>query len=46
MNKLFGMIGAVCGVGGTILVSLIIPQSKYGFVLFLVSSIVLGIVSW
>jgi nicotinamide riboside transporter PnuC len=46
MNKLFEMIGAVCGVAGAVLVSLNIPQSKYGFVLFLVSSILLGIVSW
>ena len=44
--KIFEMIGAVYGVGGAILVSLNIPQSKYGFVLFLVSSILLGIVSW
>jgi nicotinamide riboside transporter PnuC len=40
------MIGAVCGAGSAILVSLNIPQSKYGFVLFLISSILLGIVSW
>ena len=46
MNKLFEMIGAVCGVAGAVLVSLNIPQSKYGFVLFLVSSILLGVVSW
>jgi len=44
--KIIEMIGAVCGVGGAVLVSLNIPQSKYGFVLFLVSSILLGIVSW
>jgi nicotinamide riboside transporter PnuC len=35
--KIIEMIGAVCGVGGAVLVSLNIPQSKYGFVLFLVS---------
>ena len=46
MNKLFEMIGAICGVSGAVLVSLNIPQSKYGFVLFLVSSILLGVVSW
>ena len=46
MNKLFEMIGAICGVAGAVLVSLNILQSKYGFVLFLVSSILLGIVSW
>jgi len=46
MNKLFEMIGAICGVAGAVLVSLNIPQSKYGFVLFLVSSILLGVVSW
>jgi nicotinamide riboside transporter PnuC len=46
MNKLFEMIGAICGVAGAALVSLNIPQSKYGFVLFLISSILLGIVSW
>ena len=40
------MIGAICGVSGAVLVSLNIPQSKYGFVLFLISSILLGIVSW
>ena len=40
------MIGAVYGVWGAILVSLNITQSKYGFVLFLVSSILLGIASW
>jgi len=44
--KIFEMIGAVCGVAGAVLVSLNIPQSKYGFVLFLISSILLGIVSW
>jgi nicotinamide riboside transporter PnuC len=44
--KLFEMIGAVCGVAGAVLVSLNIPQSKYGFVLFLISSILLGVVSW
>jgi nicotinamide riboside transporter PnuC len=46
MNKLFEMIGAICGVAGAILVSLNIPQSKYGFILFLISSVLLGIVSW
>ena len=46
MNKLFEMIGAICGVAGAVLVSLNIPQSKYGFMLFLISSILLGIVSW
>jgi len=46
MNKLFEMIGAICGVAGAVLVSLNIPESKYGFVLFLISSILLGIVSW
>ncbi len=46
MNKLFEMIGAICGVAGAVLVSLNIPQSKYGFVLFIISSILLGIVSW
>jgi nicotinamide riboside transporter PnuC len=46
MNKLFEMIGAICGVAGAVLVSLNIPQSKYGFVLFLISSILLGVVSW
>ena len=46
MNKTFEMIGAICGVSGAVLVSLNIPQSKYGFVLFLISSILLGIVSW
>jgi nicotinamide riboside transporter PnuC len=46
MNKIFEMIGAICGVSGAVLVSLNIPQSKYGFVLFLISSILLGIVSW
>ena len=46
MNKIFEMIGAICGVTGAVLVSLNIPQSKYGFVLFLISSILLGIVSW
>jgi len=46
MNKLFEMIGAICGVAGAVLVSLNIPQSKYGFLLFLISSILLGIVSW
>jgi nicotinamide riboside transporter PnuC len=40
------MIGAICGVAGAVLVSLNIPQSKYGFMLFLISSILLGIVSW
>ena len=40
------MIGAICGVAGAVLVSLNIPQSKYGFVLFLISSVLLGIVSW
>ena len=44
--KIFEMIGAICGVTGAVLVSLNIPQSKYGFVLFLVSSILLGIASW
>ena len=44
--KILEMIGAVCGIAGAVLVSLNIPQSKYGFVLFLVSSILLGIVSW
>jgi nicotinamide riboside transporter PnuC len=44
--KIFEMIGAICGVTGAVLVSLNIPQSKYGFVLFLISSILLGIVSW
>jgi nicotinamide riboside transporter PnuC len=44
--KIFEMIGAICGVAGAVLVSLNIPQSKYGFVLFLISSILLGIVSW
>jgi nicotinamide riboside transporter PnuC len=44
--KIFEMIGAACGVAGAALVSLNIPQSKYGFVLFLISSILLGIVSW
>ena len=39
MNKIFEMIGAICGVSGAVLVSLNIPQSKYGFVLFLISSI-------
>jgi len=28
MNKLFEMIGAICGVAGAVLVSLNIPQSK------------------
>jgi len=46
MNKIFEMIGAICGVAGAVLVSLNIPQSKYGFILFLISSILLGIVSW
>ena len=46
MNKIFEMIGAICGVAGAVLVSLNIPQSKYGFVLFIISSILLGIVSW
>ena len=46
MNKLFEMIGAICGVAGAVLVSLNIPQSKYRFMLFLISSILLGIVSW
>ena len=46
MNKTFEMIGAICGVSGAVLVSFNIPQSKYGFVLFLISSILLGIVSW
>jgi nicotinamide riboside transporter PnuC len=46
MNKLFEMIGAICGVAGAVLVSLNIPESKYGFALFLISSILLGIVSW
>ena len=46
MNKIFEMIGAICGVAGAVLVSFNIPQSKYGFVLFLISSILLGIVSW
>ena len=46
MNKTFEMIGAICGVAGAVLVSLNIPQSKYGFALFLISSILLGIVSW
>ena len=46
MNKIFEMIGAICGVSGAVLVSLNIPQSKYGFVLFLISSILLGIISW
>ncbi len=46
MNKLFEMIGAICGVIGAALVSLNTPQSKYGFVLFLISSILLGVVSW
>jgi nicotinamide riboside transporter PnuC len=46
MNKTFEMIGAICGVAGAVLVSLNIPQSKYGFVLFIISSILLGIVSW
>ena len=40
------MIGAVCGAGSAILVSLNIPQSKYEFVLFMISSILLGVVSW
>jgi nicotinamide riboside transporter PnuC len=44
--KILEMIGAVCGVAGAVLVSLNIQQSKYGFVLFLISSILLGIVSW
>ena len=44
--KIFEMIGAICGVAGAVLVSLNIPQSKYGFVLFLISSILLGVVSW
>ena len=44
--KIFEMIGAVCGVAGAVLVSLNIQQSKYGFVLFLISSILLGVVSW
>ena len=44
--KILEMIGAICGVSGAVLVSLNIPQSKYGFVLFLISSILLGIVSW
>ena len=44
--KILEMIGAVCGIAGAVLVSLNIPQSKYGFVLFLISSILLGIVSW
>ena len=38
MNKTFEMIGAICGVAGAVLVSLNISQSKYGFVLFLISS--------
>jgi nicotinamide riboside transporter PnuC len=46
MNKTFEMIGAICGVTGAVLVSLNIPQSKYGFILFLISSVLLGIVSW
>jgi len=46
INKIFEMVGAICGVAGAVLVSLNIPQSKYGFVLFLISSILLGIVSW
>ena len=46
MNKIFEMIGAICGVAGAVLVSFNIPQSKYRFVLFLISSILLGIVSW
>lgn len=46
MNKLFEMIGAICGVAGAVLVSLNIPQSKYRFMLFLISYILLGIVSW
>ena len=46
MNKIFEMIGAIFGVAGAILVSINTPQSKYGFVLFLVSSILLGVVSW
>jgi nicotinamide riboside transporter PnuC len=44
--KILEMIGAVCGVAGAVLVSLNIPQSKYGFILFLISSVLLGIVSW
>jgi nicotinamide riboside transporter PnuC len=44
--KILEMIGAICGVSGAVLVSLNIPQSKYGFVLFLISSVLLGIVSW
>ena len=44
--KIFEMIGAICGVAGAVLVSLNIPQSKYGFVLFLIPSILLGVVSW
>ena len=44
--KILEMIGAICGVAGAVLVSLNIPQSKYGFVLFLISSVLLGIVSW
>ena len=46
INKIFEMVGAICGVAGAVLVSLNIPQSKYGFVLFLISSILLGVVSW
>ena len=44
--KILEMIGAVYGVAGAVLVSLNIQQSKYGFMLFLISSILLGIVSW
>jgi nicotinamide riboside transporter PnuC len=40
------MVGAIFGVAGAVLVSLNIPQSKYGFILFLISSALLGIVSW
>jgi len=46
MNKIFEIIGAICGVAGAVLVSLNIPQSKYGFILFIISSVLLGIVSW
>jgi hypothetical protein len=36
------MVGAIFGVAGAVLVSLNISQSKYGFVLFLISSILLS----
>lgn len=45
-NKALEYIGATAGVVGALLISLNIPESKYGFLIFLISSLSLTVFSY